>query len=192
MAVGTQVRRPNDATTSIPAPAPPAFGIDALETATVVAVISVVVTLALGYYQVALVKSASSEALSVTQTLRRELFEFRARHGRWPRSEEVVVPRRNASDAGSPPPASDVSANVATIEVGESGELTVTFNAGMPALAGHRLTLRPVVVPGQADAPVRWTCGKRIPAPPAVALGADRTDLPDELLMHLCRNGVEP
>lgn len=173
-------------------PPPDALGFDALETAAVVAVIALVTTAALNYYQVAVVKAASSEALEMTQLLRREVFEFRERHGRWPRTADVVFTNTLMSMADGARPKAYTGNNIADVELGELGAITVTYNQKMPALAGHHLTLRPVIVPGQPGAAVRWTCGKRVPALPAVALGTDRTDLPEDLLTYICRNGVEP
>jgi len=169
---------------ALPTPPAAAAGVDPLELAAVVALIAVLVTAALHYYQLALFKSATVEAFAVTQTLRYDVLAFQARHGRWPSTAEVAPPRSRPGD--------DVGNNVATVEVGDGGALTVTFNDDLPALAGRHLTLRPVVVPDQPSTTVRWTCGRRAPAPPAVALGTDRTDLPDDLLVHVCRNGVAP
>jgi hypothetical protein len=151
--------------------------LDPLELAAVVLIIAVAVIAALRYYEIALAKAESSEALSVTQLLRREVVEFHARHGRWPDGADLDLKRW---DPG-----------ITSIEV-EGGAITVTYGRSAPALTGRRLTLRPVVVPHQIDAPVRWTCGPRRPAAPAVAIGVDRSDMPEHHLIHLCRNGATP
>lgn len=151
--------------------------LDPFELAAVVLIIAIAVVAALRYYEIALAKAQGSEVFSVVQMLRRDVVEFHTRHGRWPDSADLDLKRL---DSGS-----------ASIEVA-AGAITFTFGARAPALTGRRLTLRPVIVPDQIDAPVRWICGPRQPAAPAVAIGVDRSDMPEQHLIHLCRNGATP
>lgn len=165
------------------------WGTDSIELLAVIAIIAILAASALRYYEQALVKSAVTEALMVTQTLRRDVFEFHYRSGRWPKIYELPGSIRSHALGGAK---SDIGAYVSTIEIDPDGAMTVTFNDRVAQLAGRHLTLRPVVVPGTDGSVNRWSCSHHLPAPPALALGRDRTDLPDDHLLHLCRQGVQP
>ena len=165
------------------------WGIDPTELLAVIAIIMVLITLAMRYYNQALVKAAASEALQATQLLRRESSEFHDRTGRWPRIDELSAFGRMGGGAGS---AAELGTFVTTLELDADGAMTVTYGPRMAQLAGHRLTLHPVFVPGSDGSVKRWSCGPRPPPPPAVALGRDRTDVPEPYLLHVCRQGVLP
>lgn len=127
-------------------------------------------------------KTALAEAFNLSSTMRVDMIAFRAQHGRWP--------PRSAELASAQPTDPALGGSVARVELGADGAFTYVFrNAPSTGadLANRRLTLRPGTVAGIGGAPVSWYCARGA-APAGIAItGVDETDLPDELLLSICR-----
>lgn len=96
-----------------------------------------------------------------------------------------TVPDDNTT-AGLPAPDKIVSNVVKSVAI-EGGAVHIVFgNRAYAALQGKTLTLRPGVVEDAQIVPVAWVCGHAKPPVNMKALGADRTDIPRNLLPLNC------
>lgn len=95
------------------------------------------------------------------------------------------VPDDNAS-AGLPEAHKIVNNVVQSIAI-EGGAIHIVFgNKANGALKGKTLTLRPAVVQDAQIVPVAWVCGHANAPANMTALGADRTDIPNNYLPLNC------
>jgi type IV pilus assembly protein PilA len=98
------------------------------------------------------------------------------------------MPADNAK-AGIPEATKIVGNMVSAVTVAD-GAVTLTFgnNAGK-SLAGHKLTLRPAVVPAEHVVPIAWLCHE-VPVPGGMERkGRNETDIPPPWLPVECRGG---
>ena len=89
------------------------------------------------------------------------------------------------------PEATKIVGNVVSAVTVTDGAITLTYgnNAGK-ALAGHRLTLLPAVVPDERAVPIAWLCHE-VPEPKGMQRkGRDETDVPPAWLPVECRGAA--
>ena len=55
---------------------------------------------------------------------------------------------------------------------------------------GKIISLRPLVVKGSPKSPISWGCGASTPPKGMIAVGQDKTDIPNEYLFGTCSSKV--
>ena len=130
-------------------------GFGLIELVIVVAIIGILIAIALPQFQNYQIRSKVTEALSVTEGVKRALEVFYVDHGRWPDS---------ATDVGYPATPSDFNtAYLRALKMVSSdtsepcGIFAVRFKVELGALSKKWLWMKPTV---PADGgPIRWDCG---------------------------------
>ena len=130
-------------------------GFSLIELMIVVAIIGILVAIALPQYQNYQIRSKVTEALSVTEGVKRSLEVFYLDHGRWPDS---------ATDVGYPATPRDFDTTyLRALEILSSdtsepcGIFAVRFKVGLGALSKKWLWMKPTVPTD--GGPIRWDCG---------------------------------
>jgi len=90
-------------------------------------------------------------------------------------------------EAGLPEPTSIMGNYLQATHV-EDGALHLELgNKIRPELQGKFVSIRPIFVPGEENAPVSWICGNDTVPPKMVAAGENRTDVESYRLPVSCR-----
>ncbi|WP_304488653.1 M48 family metallopeptidase [Dyella sp. 2HG41-7] len=115
--------------------------------AVVVAYIAILAAIAIPAYQNYVERAALTSAMIDSAPYRQAVAQFGVSHQQWP----TTLQQAGLADFPG-------DRSVAAIELGENGEISITFvNA---ALRGHTLLL----TPGVSNGTIHWTCGGNIPA----------------------------
>jgi type IV pilus assembly protein PilA len=153
-------------------------GFTLIELMVVVAIIAILALMAYPTYQDKLVRDQITEALPLTDIVKAPVAAA------WMLLR--VLPADNAA-AALPPPEKIVSNLVSSVAL-ENGAIHITFgNQANGLLRGKMLTLRPAVVDDAPVVPVAWVCGLAQVPGNMSAKGANRTNLPANLLPLKCR-----
>ncbi len=154
-----------------------------IELMIVIAILSILATMAAPSFQDRVIRAQVGEGLALADFAKQAVGAYYARHQR--------MPADNAA-AGLPPADRIVGNYVTALEV-RGGALVISFgNASNRNLAGRHLGLRPASVDGYPQVPLAWVCaGAAVPAKMS-AHGSDATDLPGTFLPLDCRVGPAP
>ncbi|HLQ13225.1 MAG TPA: pilin [Steroidobacteraceae bacterium] len=154
-------------------------GFTLIELMIVVAIIGILASIAIPAYQTYTIRAQVSEAFSLASELKGAIQEYRKERG--------MLPADNAA-AGVPQPDKLIGNYVTRVEVNQ-GSINVTFgNFVNKNIAGHIVTLQPIVVKGSPASPMSWRCGYRGVPSGMEAVGENRTDLDAKYLPSSCRN----
>ena len=129
-------------------------GFSLIELMIVVAVIGILVAIALPQYQNYQIRSKVTEALSVTEGVKRTLEIYYADHGKWPVSNIEV---------GYPAEARDFDTTylralqIVSLDTEPCGIFAVRFKKELGALSKQWLWMKPTVPTD--GGPIRWDCG---------------------------------
>jgi type IV pilus assembly protein PilA len=153
-------------------------GFTLIELMIVVAILSILTTLAMPSFQDRVIRAQVSEGIVLADFVKRAVEEHRARHKR--------LPQDNAA-AGLPRSSLIVGNHVEDVAV-KDGVITITYgNRSNRHLRGLKLALRPAVVDGQSVVPIAWVCGLASVPQGMVVAGADTTTLQPPQLPVDCR-----
>lgn len=119
-------------------------GFTLIELMIVVAIIGILAAVAIPAYQDYTVRSKVSEGLNLAGGAKSRVEETRIGLGRYP---------ANHLSYGLAAPASISGNNVAQVQVGANGAITVTYTNDT-AITGKTLSLRPTITGGS----IRWSC----------------------------------
>lgn len=154
-------------------------GFTLIELMIVVAIISILATLALPSYQDRVIKAQVGEGLLLAEVAKHAMADYYAKYGK--------LPKNNAS-AGLPAAQKIVGNFVSAIAVTD-GVINITLgNRANKHAVGKVLTLRPAIVADAKIVPIAWVCGyASVPNGMAVA-GKNITSLPEYHLPLDCLN----
>jgi type IV pilus assembly protein PilA len=149
-----------------------------MEMMVVIAIIAILATLTLPYYQGRIIRQQIEDALPLADIAKAPIALS------WALTQ--TFPADNSA-AGLPSGDKIVNNYVKAVAV-QDGVINITFgNRAHPSLTDKVLTIRPAVVTDAPIVPVTWVCAKA-QAPDKMTLhGSDETTAPDEFMPLICR-----
>ena len=126
------------------------LGFTLIELMIVVAIMSILATLALPSYQDRVIKAQVGEGIALAEVVKHASAEYYAKYS--------ALPKDNAS-AGLPAAQKIIGNYVSAIAI-ENGAINITLgNRVNKHAAGKVLTLRPAIVADAKIVPIAWVCG---------------------------------
>lgn len=155
-----------------------ASGFTLIELMIVVAIITILTTMALPSFQDRVIRTQVGEGLVLADFVKQSIAAQYAKTQR--------MPKDNAS-AGLPPADRIVGNYVSNIAV-QDGSVVITFGQQSNRyLAGKKLSLRPAVVENYPAVPIAWVCGMAGVPDKMKVMGNNETNLPLPHLPIDCR-----
>jgi type IV pilus assembly protein PilA len=144
-------------------------GFTLIELMIVVAIISILATVALPSYQDRVIQAQVNDAIHVAEIATRSVSELYAQRGNFPAGNTA---------AGT---------YVESLKV-DNGAIHITLGKRANKNAsGKTLSLRPAIVSGERKVPVAWVCGNAAPPEGMKVVGENLTSLPAHHLPIDCR-----
>lgn len=156
----------------------PRRGFTLIELMVVIAIMAILALMALPNYFDKIARDQIDEALPLADLVKRPVA------ARWAATKEIHADNASAEV----PEANKIVSNLVSSVTLQNGAIHVVFgNRASGALRGKTVTLRPGVVEDAQIVPVAWVCGNASVPTGMVARGANRTDVPPNLLPLRCR-----
>ena len=153
-------------------------GFTLIELMIVIAIITILTTMAVPSFQDRVIRAQVSEGLALADFVKQAIVAQYAKSHR--------LPKDNAA-AGLPPPDRIVGNYVTSIAVQEGG-IVITFGSQSNRyLVGKKLSLRPAVVENYPMVPIAWVCGLAGVPDKMKVMGSNETNLPLPHLPIDCR-----
>lgn len=154
-------------------------GFTLIELMIVVAIISILATLALPSYQDRVIKAQVAEGLVLADVVKRAAADYYTKYGK--------LPKDNVS-AGLPGAQKIIGNYVSAIGIAD-GAINITLgNRANKHAVGKVLTLRPAIVADAKIVPIAWVCGFASVPNGMVVIGKNVTTLPEYHLPLDCLN----
>lgn len=155
------------------------LGFTLIELMIVVAIISILSTIAIPSYQDRIIKAHVAEGILLAEVVKRAESDYYAKYGK--------LPKDNAS-AGLPVPQKFIGNFVTEIAIAD-GAINITFgNRTNKNAVGKVVSLRPAIVADAKIVPISWVCGSASVPTGMVAAGTNATTFPSHHLPLDCLN----
>lgn len=153
-------------------------GFTLIELMIVVAIMSIMATMAMPTYQDYIIRTQISEATGLADSIKLAIDEYYKQHKTFPADNQT---------AGVPKPEHLIGNFVTSMQV-INGAINITLgnNININA-AGKVLTIRPATVIGSPASPVSWLCGYAEPVKGMQSPSENKTTLPGIYLSPGCR-----
>jgi type IV pilus assembly protein PilA len=153
-------------------------GFTLIELMIVIAIISILATLAIPSYQDRVIRAQVSEGLGLADFAKQAVAAYYAKTHKLPHDND---------EAGLPPANRIVGNHVSSVAV-RLGSIDITFgNQANHNLAGKTLTIRPATVTQYPQVPIAWICGQAAIPDKMTVSGTNATNLPGPHLPLDCR-----
>lgn len=153
-------------------------GFTLIELMIVVAVASILATMAMPTYQDYVIRTQISEAIGLTDSIKQSITEYY--------KEYKSFPVDNHS-AGLPQPQYLIGNFVTAMNIVDGAiHISLGNNININA-AGKTLTIRPASVTDSPNSPISWLCGYTEPVIGMQAAGENKTSVPNLYLSPACR-----
>lgn len=155
-------------------------GFTLIELMIVIAIISIMATMAVPSYQDRVIRAQVAEGMTLADLAKQAVAAHLATHR--------VLPKDNQA-AGLPPADHIVGNHVSAVAV-QSGAIQITFgNQSNKNLSQKTLSLRPAIVEAYPQVPIAWVCGGAAVPKMMRVQGVNATNLPAQHLPLDCRAG---
>jgi type IV pilus assembly protein PilA len=159
--------------------AAPAAGFTLVELMIVVAIITILSTLAMPAYQDRVIRAQVSEGIGLAEFAKQSVSTYYSRNRR--------MPKDNAA-AGLPDGKMIVGNYVSEVKIAD-GAINITFGNRVNKNAeGKTLTIRPAIVAAAPVVPIAWVCGNASTPDKMTAAGTNGTTLSNTFLPIDCRS----
>lgn len=152
-------------------------GFTLLELMVVLAVIAILALMAVPSVEPKYTRAQINESIDLIKNLKESVTLFYLANQKFPRSN---------LEAGIPKPEFLIGNYAQRIDL-ENGTFHITFgNRANGSLKNKILSIRPIVVIDSPESPISWLCGNATVPTGMIAVGANRTDIPNNLLPVNC------
>ena len=136
-------------------------------------IIGVLFVIAVPIYQSYIVRAKIGEVIELTTGVKPSVAEYYSYYGHFPINHDQVEFKTSGM----------YTTNI-TID---KGAITGQLKSGNPKLNGLSLTFRPALSENDLPKVIRWTCGYAQPPDHFNIQGKNRTNIPPEYLVSICR-----
>jgi type IV pilus assembly protein PilA len=153
-------------------------GFTLIELLIVIAILTVLSTMALPSYQDRVIRAQAAQAMAVAEVAKKEVEEYY--------KAKKALPRNNAQ-AGLPAPEKMVGNYVTSVAVSD-GVINITLgNRVNKNAAGKIVTMRPAIVADASIVPIAWVCGYASVPKGMTVKGKNESTIPPRQLPIDCR-----
>ncbi len=153
-------------------------GFTLIELMIVIAIISIMATMALPTYQDFIIRTQIKEAMAISDGIKKSIRDYYNIHHTFPVDN---------STAQVPKPRHLIGNFVTGIEV-QDGAIHISLGNRINAHAiGKILSLRPAIVTDNPSSPISWLCGYAEPVDGMEVIGENQTTVPSLYLSPACR-----
>lgn len=153
-------------------------GFTLIELMVVIAVISILVTLAIPAYQDYTIRAQVAESFTIVNELKPSIRDYYTDRGKFP---------ENNLEAGVPAPEHLLGNYISQVEVVDGAIHVQLGNYINTHVAGQTFSIRPIFVTANPTSPISWVCGGREAPDGMTAAGENRTDIVARHLPSTCR-----
>lgn len=152
-------------------------GFTMIEMLVVIAIIAILSTIALPSFEFKNVRAQTVESVDLIKNLKDSINLFYMGQHKFP---------RNNLQAGIPKPEQLIGNYVQRIDF-ENGAFQITFGNNVNAkLKDKILSIRPIVVKDSPESPISWLCGNARVPDGMIAVGENKTNIPNSYLPMNC------
>jgi len=153
-------------------------GFTLIELMIVIAMISILTTMALPSFQDQIIRSQVQEAITLSNFVRQDIEAFY--------HAKKSLPKDNA-EAGLPPSQKIIGNYVLTVKV-DNGRIDILLGGRINTnAAGKVLSIRPAIVTDAPKVPIAWVCGFASSPKGMNLVGENQTTMPAQFLPVNCR-----
>jgi type IV pilus assembly protein PilA len=157
-------------------------GFTLIELMVVIAIISIMASMAIPTYQDIIIRTQIKEAMELSQGVKKSINEYYKIHKSFPANNLTA----------QLPKTKHLIGNFVTGITVENGAIHISLGNRVNTLVkGKYLTIRPAIVTENPTSPISWLCGYAEAVNGMTAIGENRTTIPGLYLSPKCRSWKE-